>query len=99
MTDHFFSTGEHVIYSERTLSGAICLGEYEITGLLGGYGEKPQYQLTCADQSHHRVVGEHEIRYMTAAEVMKPPALLELKQVHPAKKSKPMLTDPALLSL
>ena len=96
ITRHFFSMGEHVIYAERGLSGAICLREYEVSELLGD-GDSPQYQLVCADQSHHRIVSEQEIR--NAADTIRPPALLQHGEVRSPKRQKPMLTDPALLAL
>ena len=69
MTSHSYSVGEHVIYSEQGLSGGIWSGEYEVNGLLAGGGENPLYQLTCADQSHHRIVSEHEITAMPALDM------------------------------
>jgi hypothetical protein len=94
MTHHFFSVGEHVIYSEPGLSGVICAGEYEVRGLLVGDGERPQYQLTCADQSHHRVVSEHEIRPMAVNDGAR-----HCDEGHSFRRQRPMLTDPALLEL
>ncbi len=94
MTPHFFDVGEHVIYSEQALSGVTRDWEYEVRGLLVGEGEDPQYQLTCADQSHHRIVNEHEIRAMTAADT----ASHQVDEGHSRRRQRPMLTDPALLA-
>ena len=98
MTSHSYSVGEHVIYSEQGLSGVIWSGEYEINGLLAG-GENPLYQLTCADQSHHRIVSEHEITAMPALDMTKLSASLRFEEPHSHRRQTPMLTDPALLEL
>jgi hypothetical protein len=94
---HHFSLGEHVIFSEKGLSGVTWFGEYEINGLLAGNDGNPQYQLACVDQSHHRVVDEREIRALTAADRLNVSASLQLEEVHPPRLQRPMLTDPALL--
>jgi hypothetical protein len=99
MTRHFFSVGEHVIYSEQGLSGVASAGEYEVRGLLVGEGENPQYQLTCADQSHHRIVSEHEISAMPATEMTRASVALQVEEAHSRRRPRPMLTDPALLEL
>jgi hypothetical protein len=99
MTGHSYSVGEHVIYSELGLSGVIWSGEYEVNGLLAGGGEDPLYQLTCADQSHHRIVSEHEIRAVPALDMAKLSASRRFEEPHSRRRQRPMLTDPALLEL
>jgi hypothetical protein len=99
MTGHSYSVGEHVIYSELGLSGVIWSGEYEVNGLLAGGGEDPLYQLTCADQSHHRIVSEHEIRAVPALDMTKLSASRRFEEPHSRRRQRPMLTDPALLEL
>ena len=94
---HHYSVSEHVIFSEKGLSGMIWSGEYEINGLLAGDDENPQYQLTCADQSHHRVVSEQQIRAVTAADSVNSSASLRVEEAHSQRRQRPMLTDPALL--
>ena len=61
MTSHRFRVGEIVTYQEERFSGATWSGDYEVMGLLDTQASEPQYQVRCTDQSHHRVVGEHEI--------------------------------------
>jgi hypothetical protein len=99
MTSHSYCVGQHVIYSEQGLSGGIWSGEYEVNGLLAGGGENPLYQLTCADQSHHRIVSEHEITAMPALAMTKLSASLRFEEPHSRRRQRPMLTDPALLEL
>jgi hypothetical protein len=99
MTSHSYCVGQHVIYSEQGLSGGIWSGEYEVNGLLAGGGENPLYQLTCADQSHHRIVSEHEITAMPAFDMTKLSASLRFEEPHSRRRQRPMLTDPALLEL
>jgi len=48
---HHYSVSEHVIFSEKGLSGMIWSGEYEINGLLAGDDENPQYQLMVSERS------------------------------------------------
>jgi hypothetical protein len=99
MTSHSYCVGQHVIYSEQGLSGGIWSGEYEVNGLLAGGGENPLYQLTCADQSHHRIVSEHEITAMPALAMTNLLTSLRLEEPHSRRRQRPMLTDPALLEL
>jgi hypothetical protein len=99
MTSHSYCVGQHVIYSEQGLSGGIWSGEYEVNGLLAGGGENPLYQLTCADQSHHRIVSEHEITAMPALDMTTLSASLRFEEPHSPRRQRPMLTDPALLEL
>jgi hypothetical protein len=99
MTSHSYSVGEHVIYSVQGLSGGIWSGEYEVNGLLAGGGENPLYQLTCADQSHHRIVSEHEITAMPALAMTNLLTSLRLEEPHSRRRQRPMLTDPAFLEL
>ena len=99
MTSHSYCVGQHVIYSEQGLSGGIWSGEYEVNGLLAGGGENPLYQLTCADQSHHRIVSEHEITAMPALAMTNLSTSLRLEEPHSRRRQRPMLTDPALLEL
>ena len=61
MTSHRFRVGEIVTYQEERFPGATWSGDYEVMGFLDTQASEPQYQVRCTDQSHHRVVGEHEI--------------------------------------
>ncbi len=99
MKDQVYAVGDEVILSERALSGAMRHGEYEVTDVILVEGESPCYQLTCSDQSHHRVANHDEIRPLAASDRIEPAASPKPAHKHQAKDSKPMLTDPALLEL
>ena len=61
MTSHLFRVGQLVTYKEERSSGVAWGSEYEVMDLLDTQASEPQYQVRCTDQSHHRIVGEHEL--------------------------------------
>ena len=68
MTSHSFRVGDVVHFAEKRFGDVTWSGEYDVMDLLDAQASEPQYQIRCTDQSHHRIVGEHEIKSVPFAD-------------------------------
>jgi hypothetical protein len=61
MSDHFYTCGQRVSFTDRRFSGRAWTGAFVIAELLPSGGGIPRYRIKSTGESYSRVALEHQL--------------------------------------